>query len=982
MRPAGAIEALWILMLLAPLTRCFKAPPVVRSAYRWANPMHRYSSHCATVTSADVEGASSSSSGSPSSSSSGSPVVVNIYVNPEIIAHLSMKNNQRKSRVILSGRVVQSVQSLRGAVETKLSALLGLPYRIRAKVTTSPSAPSLLSSDADIEQVVGAAMAAQSSLQLYVQVAPGEFPSPAAEWEQGAGTGAAGTGVGMCSSPAALQAVAAMRQARIDPADAESFTMVSFYAFGDPCLAASDSERAGSDMGSCPSLQDFCLQLRQLWAPFLSLGRVYVANEGVNAQMAVPSNALQHFEAATRSVPLFRLIRLNTDRSVTSADFQASQPFKALHIRVRDQIVADGFPQGREGGQEEGGQGGLDWSRAGREMTPLDWHRALQEQRGPSGGEGGEAGGSVLAPVVLDCRNSYESDVGLFTGALPLNTTFFRESWAALDELLKDTPRDAPILTYCTGGIRCVKVNAYLQQRMGFTNTHRLQGGIINYTRQLEAAAAEGALAGGGGEAGAGSSIGGGEEGEGEMGGVSMVRPSQDSATSTTSAAARAVAQAQSQFRGVNYVFDERVGARITADVLTRCEHCAVPCDAYGNCLSSPCNVRFLQCPRCAAMYGGCCCKACQSEHTAALAQQQLQVQQQQQQQQQQQSQGRMLGRSEQRRAGGAAGQRTDQQVLRRQEQPEQSQKEQQPQQPQPQEQQLQPQEHASTWDRTLVALGSYCELQSQQEPPLLAELRAETQRQYATSVGALRMLSDPLQGRLLALLASLSNGRVLEIGAFTGYSAICLAQGMDGGGGRRVVSCEPDATAAALALRYIDLAGLRGQVDLRPLKGMELIAQLRREEGTFDLVFVDADKKQYKQYVQALMGEAPDYGEPGSVSGSVSVSVGPESVGAGRCLLSEGALLVVDNVLWKGLVLEQEPSLAKASPDPASFGSAPRMRSLAVSLHAFNRFAQTHPQLQPVMLPLRDGLTLIRYSNPQPAQVSAPAAPAEQEQE
>jgi hypothetical protein len=68
---------------------------------------------------------------------------------------------------------------------------------------------------------------------------------------------------------------------------------------------------------------------------------------------------------------------------------------------------------------------------------------------------------------------------------VPLNTTFFRESWPVLDALLRDTPRDAPVLTFCTGGIRCVKVNAYLQQRLGFTNTHRLAGGIIAYDRWL-----------------------------------------------------------------------------------------------------------------------------------------------------------------------------------------------------------------------------------------------------------------------------------------------------------------------------------------------------------------------------------------------------------------------------------------------------------------------------------------------------------------
>ena len=91
----------------------------------------------------------------------------------------------------------------------------------------------------------------------------------------------------------------------------------------------------------------------------------------------------------------------------------------------------------------------------------------------------------VVIQRLTDCRNKYESDMGTFKGAIPLNTTTFRESWPVLEELLRDTPKDTPVLTYCTGGIRGVKVNAFLQQRLGFTNTHRLQGGIIAYERWL-----------------------------------------------------------------------------------------------------------------------------------------------------------------------------------------------------------------------------------------------------------------------------------------------------------------------------------------------------------------------------------------------------------------------------------------------------------------------------------------------------------------
>lgn len=110
----------------------------------------------------------------------------------------------------------------------------------------------------------------------------------------------------------------------------------------------------------------------------------------------------------------------------------------SLHVRARDQILSDGF--------DERTSSSFDWSLAGQEMHPLEWHRRLN------------ASDQEVQPVVLDCRNSYESEVGVFDGAVPLNTTFFRESWPVLEDVLKDTPKDAPIMTYCTGGIRCVKV--------------------------------------------------------------------------------------------------------------------------------------------------------------------------------------------------------------------------------------------------------------------------------------------------------------------------------------------------------------------------------------------------------------------------------------------------------------------------------------------------------------------------------------------
>lgn len=248
-----------------------------------------------------------------------------------------------------------------------------------------------------------------------------------------------------------------------------------------------------------------------------------------------------------------------------------------------------------------------------------------------------------------------------------------------------------------------------------------------------------------------------------------------------------------------------------------------------------------------------------------------------------------------------------------------------------------------------MEVLAQYCEMQSEKEPPLLSRLREETLTHYAGSPGATRMLCDPLQGRLLALLSTLSGARlVLELGAFTGYSALCLATGLPGDsarGERKVVSCEPDAVARSIALKYIAQAGLQDTVDLRDAKGMSVIEAVRADpaQPLFDLVFLDADKKQYKQYVLALMGSAAD---------------------GSRSLLRDGALILVDNTLWKGLVLDVGKVGETCS---GQQGVTRRMRVLAESVHQFNTFVADEPRLQQLMLPIRDGLSIIRYSGPQP---------------
>ena len=456
-----------------------------------------------------------------------------------------------------------------------------------------------------------------------------------------------------------------------------------------------------------------------------------------------------------------------------------------MHIRVRDQVVADGL------------DAPLDWTRGGNELEPMEWHAALD----------------TPGAVVLDCRNSYESDVGMFEGAIPLNTTFFRESWEALDSILENRPKDVPILTYCTGGIRCIKTNAYIEQKLGFTNVNRLKGGIISYARALEAAA---------------------EDGTTPVDGTAV--------TEEASHRSRILEKLDSKFRGVNYVFDERMGVRITDDVLSVCETCGTPCDAYTNCNNFDCHVRFIQCATCTAAgsYSGCCSLACSRDFSRTLADRG--------------GYGRadrpLVSRALHRRTreGGEASHQqsrlfsssssssspgvidatfpadaetasgpttTATSAASKFASASAATSTSHPQQTWPK---LELKDHASAFDAHVGALNEYCERHSTPEPSLLAELRVETRTAFGQ---AARMVSGPLQGRLLVLLSTVARAqRCLELGSFTGYSALCLAEAVAPMGGE-VVACEPDSRAASIARKYFAKSGAVGKaIRLREMKG------------------------------------------------------------------------------------------------------------------------------------------------------------------
>lgn len=154
-------------------------------------------------------------------------------------------------------------------------------------------------------------------------------------------------------------------------------------------------------------------------------------------------------------------------------------------------------------------------------------------------------------------RNNYESMIGRFENAITPNAFTFREELPLAKEALRGN-EEKKVLLYCTGGIRCEKASAYLKHH-GFKNVYQLHGGIIDYKHQIE------------------------REG------------------------------LPSKFKGKNFVFDERLGERITDDVLAQCYQCDTVCDDYTNCANVECNLLFIQCTECKEKFSGCCSTECQA---------------------------------------------------------------------------------------------------------------------------------------------------------------------------------------------------------------------------------------------------------------------------------------------------------------------------------------------------------------------------------
>lgn len=251
-------------------------------------------------------------------------------------------------------------------------------------------------------------------------------------------------------------------------------------------------------------------------------GRIYIATEGINAQISVPTHLFEDFKTYLYSIKGLEGLRLNI------AVNDNGKSFWVLRIKHRSKIVADGIEDPS-----------FSMENKGNYVNAVQMNELL----------------SSPETIVIDMRNHYEYEVGHFVNAIEIPSDTFREQLPMAAEMMKEK-KDKNIIMYCTGGIRCEKASAYMMHH-GFKNVFHLEGGIINYANQVK-----------------------------EVG-------------------------IESQFKGKNFVFDDRLGEKITEDIISKCHQCGAPCDTHTNCKNDGCHLLFIQCPSCAETYAGCCTQAC-----------------------------------------------------------------------------------------------------------------------------------------------------------------------------------------------------------------------------------------------------------------------------------------------------------------------------------------------------------------------------------
>ena len=259
------------------------------------------------------------------------------------------------------------------------------------------------------------------------------------------------------------------------------------------------------------------------WNALDVLGRIYVAKEGINAQLSLPADRFLEFKNHIDSISFLKDVRLNI------AIEQDNKSFLKLKVKVRHKIVADGLNDDT-----------FDVTNKGIHVGAEQFNQLIEDDN----------------TVLVDMRNHYESEIGHFKNAVTPDVDTFRDSLDIIEEDLKDSKEDKKLVMYCTGGIRCEKASAYFKHK-GFKNVFQLEGGIIEYARQVNDQNLE------------------------------------------------------NKFLGKNFVFDHRRGERISEEIIANCHQCGKPCDTHVNCANEACHLLFIQCEACKEQMEECCSNEC-----------------------------------------------------------------------------------------------------------------------------------------------------------------------------------------------------------------------------------------------------------------------------------------------------------------------------------------------------------------------------------
>ena len=259
------------------------------------------------------------------------------------------------------------------------------------------------------------------------------------------------------------------------------------------------------------------------------LGRIYLAYEGINAQLSVPEKNWEIF---------LTIIKTYVDAPIKTA-VKDGLSFLKLIVKVKKEIVAYAIPKNK-----------YNMDVVGKHLNTEDFNKAVAQDN----------------TTVIDMRNIYESEVGRFHNAEIPQSDKSKDLLPEVRRMLKGK-EDHQVLLYCTGGIRCEKASSYLIKE-GIKNVKQLQGGIIQYAHDIKSK------------------------------------------------------NIKSEFIGKNFVFDARLGERITNDIISSCHLCNEPSDNHKDCKNDACHILFIQCEKCDSDLNGCCSIKCKEIESLPLREQ------------------------------------------------------------------------------------------------------------------------------------------------------------------------------------------------------------------------------------------------------------------------------------------------------------------------------------------------------------------------